>query len=223
MRPWRVAALASSLALTLSAAVVSVGGLLAGTPSAQAAAQTAPDEPTASPEAGGVGMGREPFLQPVVDAMAAVTLPTVGASGSSGRTLPADPPAGSGQGRRVVFDQSAQQVWLVREGGSVRSTYPVSGSVHDNLQPGHYEVYSRSAQATSFDYRSTMRWMVRFTQGDSAAIGFHAIPVDAQHRPVQSWRELGTPLSSGCIRQRPRDARALWRFAPLGTPVVVVA
>jgi len=118
---------------------------------------------------------------------------------------------------------SAQQVWLVRANDSVPRTYPVSGSVYDNLAPGSYAVYSRSPLATSFDYESTMRWMVRFTQGANAAIGFHAIPRSTDGEPLQTWQQLGTPQSHGCIRQRPRDARALWRFAPVGTPVVVVA
>ena len=131
--------------------------------------------------------------------------------------------AGTGAGRRVVFDESAQRVWLVRDGGSVLATYAVSGSVHDNLSPGAYEVYSRSLHATAFDYNSTMDYMVRFTQGASAAIGFHDIPVDSDGAPLQRWSQLGTPTSSGCIRQRPRDARQMWRFAPVGTSVVVVA
>jgi hypothetical protein len=133
------------------------------------------------------------------------------------------PPAGSGAGRRVVFDLSDQRVWLVRDDGSVRTTYLVSGSVTDNLDPGRYSVYSRSERATSYDYTSTMRWMVRFTEGATAAIGFHTIPRDGNGRAVQSVSELGTPQSHGCIRQRPRDAKALWDFAPIGTTVVVVA
>jgi len=133
------------------------------------------------------------------------------------------PPARSGTGHRVVFDLSAQRVWLMRSSGSVHSTHPVSGSVYDNLQPGHYRVYSRSEWATSYDYTSTMRWMVRFTEGDTAAIGFHSIPRDSSGDPVQTWRQLGTPQSHGCIRQRPADAKTLWDFAPIGTPVVVVA
>ena len=40
---------------------------------------------------------------------------------------------------------------------------------------------------------------------------------------MQTVGQLGTPLSHGCIRQRTADAKALWRFAPVGTTVVVVA
>ncbi len=130
-------------------------------------------------------------------------------------------PAHSGKGRRVVFDTAAQRVWLVGVRGGVRRTYPVSGSVTDNLPAGSYEVYSRSEQAWGIDDSGTMRFMVRFAHGEHAAIGFHDIPVK-DGRLVQTRDELGSPRSHGCIRQWRPDAKALWRFAPVGTPVVVV-
>ena len=63
--------------------------------------------------------------------------------------------------------------------------------------------------------------MVRFAHGQNAAIGFHDIPVLHGHL-VQGHDDLGTPQSHGCIRQWRPDAKALWRFAPVGTEVVVV-
>ena len=134
-------------------------------------------------------------------------------------------PARSGTGRRVVFDMSDQRVWLVgRHAGAdaVRRTYLVSGSVTDNLAPGRYAVYSRSLHAIGVDDSGTMRYMVRFTHGQNAAIGFHDIPV-LDGRRVQTRDDLGAPQSHGCIRQWRPDARALWAFAPVGTRVVVVA
>jgi lipoprotein-anchoring transpeptidase ErfK/SrfK len=131
-------------------------------------------------------------------------------------------PADSGSGRRVVFDTSDQRVWLVKGDGSVKRTYPVSGSVYDNLDPGTYSVYSRSPSAVGIDDSGTMKFMVRFAHGANAAIGFHDIPI-YHGEPVQTLDQLGTPLSHGCIRQARPDAKALWRFAPLGTTVVVTA
>jgi lipoprotein-anchoring transpeptidase ErfK/SrfK len=131
-------------------------------------------------------------------------------------TLPAD----SGNGRRIVFSESRQRVWLVGARNVVQRTYLVSGSVEDNLDPGTYSVYSRSQQAWGIDDSGSMQYFVRFAHGDRAAIGFHDIPVD-EGRPVQSVDELGTPQSHGCIRQQRADAIALWDFAPLGTTVVV--
>lgn len=175
-----------------------------------AAQETAPD--TAAPE------------------QAPVTkIPATGIPGSADRReTDTDPrattalPQRSGTGRRVVFSEGLQRVWLVGRGGEVRRTYLVSGSVYDNLEPGTYAVYSRSEQAWGIDDSGTMKYFVRFTQGDNAAIGFHDIPVDDGQR-VQTFDSLGTPQSHGCIRQRRSDAKALWAFAPLGTKVVVTA
>ncbi|WP_340537560.1 L,D-transpeptidase [Nocardioides sp. GXZ039] len=130
-------------------------------------------------------------------------------------------PEDSGEGKRVVFSEARQRVWLVGSDGAIRRTYLVSGSLTDNLHPGTYEVYSRSEDAIGIDDSGTMKWFVRFTQGDTgAAIGFHTIPVDDGER-VQTVGDLGTPQSHGCIRQATPDALALWDFAPLGTKVVV--
>jgi lipoprotein-anchoring transpeptidase ErfK/SrfK len=131
-------------------------------------------------------------------------------------------PADTGNGRRVVFSEGQQRVWLVAGDDRVLRTYLVSGSVTDNLHPGTYSVYSRSANAIGIDDSGTMKWFVRFTQGDTgAAFGFHDIPVSDGER-VQTVAQLGTPTSHGCIRQRPADAKAMWDFAQNGTTVVVV-
>ncbi len=132
-------------------------------------------------------------------------------------------PAGSGQGRRIVFSESRQRVWLVDAASEVVRTYLVSGSLYDNLDPGTFRVYSRSEAAVGIDDSGTMMYFVRFTTGDEgAAIGFHDIPID-DGAPVQTIDALGTPQSHGCIRQRRQDAIALWHFAPIGTTVVVTA
>ena len=131
-------------------------------------------------------------------------------------------PYDSGEHKRIVFSISQQRVWLVEDDESVARTYLVSGSVTDNLRPGVYQVYSKSPDAVGIDDSGTMRYMVRFTYGENAAIGFHDIPVDDGHL-VQSRKQLGTPLSHGCIRQWRPDAKALWDFAPVGTEVDVVA
>ena len=225
VRPWRLAAFVTSLGLTLTAAVASViGGVAAAPMTAVSAADERPDRPTpipAEPAADGDFWAVRALAATAARLRASAGVASVDPPGST--DLTAQLPRRSGHGRRVVFDQSAQRVWLVREGGSVRTTYLVSGSRLGNLSPGDYEVYSRSSDAVSFNYESTMNYMVRFTQGDNAAIGFHDIPIDEAGRPIQTVDQLGTAQSSGCIRQRPRDARQMWDFASLGTDVMVVA
>ena len=131
-------------------------------------------------------------------------------------------PKGSGTGRRIVFDLSAQRVWLVRDGRNVARSYLVSGSLTDNLRPGTFAVYSRSRHAIGIDDSGEMEYFVRFTRGVNAAIGFHSIPTKGG-QPLQTRAQLGTPQSHGCIRQALPDAVELWDFAPEGTKVVVTA
>jgi hypothetical protein len=130
-------------------------------------------------------------------------------------------PAGTGTGRRVVFSEADQRVWLVNAENRVVSTYLVSGSLTDNLKPGRYAVYSRSRWAVGIDDSGVMQYFVRFTRGDNAAIGFHSIPTKLG-KPLQTVAQLGTPQSHGCIRQEMKDAERMWEFAPVGTRVVVV-
>lgn len=131
-------------------------------------------------------------------------------------------PAGSGEGRRVVFAKRAQRVWPVDPDGTVAATYLVSGSVTDNLRPGTYDVYSRSRWAVGVGRSGVMQYFVRFAHGPHAAIDFHSIPTK-HGTPLQSEAHLGTPQSHGCIRQRLSDARLMWQFAGVGTHVVGVA
>lgn len=176
-----------------------------------AAADSAPAE-VESPE-----VESPEAAQPLAGALTDATGPVAASSESTAL------PAQSGRGKRVVFSEGRQRVWLVDAEGGVAQTYLVSGSIYDNLEPGTFEVYSRSRNAIGIEDSGTMEYFVRFTQGtQGAAIGFHSIPVD-DGAPVQTLKQLGTPLSHGCIRQKRSDAIALWDFAPIGTTVVVTA
>lgn len=199
-RRGRGAIFAAAIGVTAIAAATDLG-LFPSLQAADPAAATVPSTSFAS--------ARLAVVSPVVEPKKA----------SGGTAVPTD----SGSGRRVVFSQSAQRVWLVRSGGQIADTYLVSGSTHDNLRPGKYAVFTRARQATAYDYESQLAYFVGFFQGKNATIGFHDIPVGNDGKVLQTTAELGTPLSSGCIRQDRRDAIALWNFAPVGTPVVVVA
>ncbi len=132
-------------------------------------------------------------------------------------------PANSGSGRRIVYANAAQRVWLVEANGEVVDSYLVSGR-QGVPAPGTYEVFSKSeyAQAGHDDIR--MRFMVRFAKGSSGlSIGFHSIPYYGNGRPLQSEDELGEFRSAGCVRQSVGHAAQLYEWADVGTPVVVLA
>jgi len=133
-------------------------------------------------------------------------------------------PARSGEGKRVVYDISEQHTWLVGGDNKVVRHYPVSGGRDESLlDPGRYDVYSKSRHAVAVNLRETMNYMVRFSHGNTAAIGFHDVPEWPDGRLAQTRDQLGKPRSAGCIRQWITDARALWKFSEVGTPVIVKA
>ena len=156
----------------------------------------------------------------------AATVPVVPVAAATAAPAPPPPgpfpavPADSGTGRRIVYCNSCQRVWLVEADESVARSYVVSGR-RGVPRPGTYAVRSKSHPGGT-ESGLRLDHMVRFAKGRNLWIGFHAIPVGARG-PIQSLGQLGQPLSHGCVRQAPADARALWEFAPVGTAVVVLA
>ena len=130
-------------------------------------------------------------------------------------------PLDSGRGRRVIYSNPKQRVWIVDSQGNVVGTWKVSGK-KDVPSGGEYRVFSRSRYSRSMDYRYRIEYMVRFAHGRDAAIGFHSIPVDDNGNPAQSESELGTYQSAGCVRQKKSDAAKMWDFAQIDTKVVVI-
>lgn len=217
----RLTALAVSLAVTAIALLGSFGALPFSNGDGASAQQDSPAERAAAD----VGQVVAPPSDDATPSEAATSETATSETGTvetdsvDETALPAD----SGDGRRIVFSQSGQRVWLVGDNGKVRRTYLVSGSVLDNLEPGSYSVYSKSRWAVGIDDSGVMEYFVRFAQGPSgAAIGFHTIPTK-DGTPLQTKAQLGTPQSHGCVRQRTADAIALWDFAPVGASVVVTA
>ncbi|HEC10562.1 MAG TPA: murein L,D-transpeptidase [Acidimicrobiales bacterium] len=130
-------------------------------------------------------------------------------------------PANSGSGRRIVYSNSGQRVWLIEADGRVFDSYLVSGKAFTPA-PGTYSVYSKSPKAWAGHGGITMDNMVRFAKGKRLAIGFHSIPVYSNGKPMQTEEQLGTYRSAGCVRQRVDKAAQLYSWAPLGTTVVVL-
>jgi hypothetical protein len=145
-------------------------------------------------------------------------LSSVASTGADAPPLPEN----SGSGRRIVYDRRGQRVWAVGEDGSIIRSYLVSGSKYGNEAPGVHEVYSKSEMSTAWNGRAFLPLMVRYQKTAIGAIGFHAIPIHrSDGTDYMTEAELGTRLSGGCQRQANDDARFMWNFASIGTPVVV--
>ena len=145
------------------------------------------------------------------------------AMGLSPNVPPARPfptPPGAGSGKRIIYSNSQQRIWMIDANEIVVDSYLVSGR-EGVPNPGSYTVYSKSPLAWSHD-GITMDHMVRFAYGRTASIGFHSIPLRANGEPMQTENELGSFQSAGCVRQSNTKAAALYEWTPIGTAVIVV-
>jgi hypothetical protein len=123
-------------------------------------------------------------------------------------------PAMSGSGERVVYAMDEDRVWLVSDHNRVLRTFGVRPGSVDPL-PGAYVVTSRSNAVTGTD-GTPIEHVVRFTSVDGVAIGFSAA-VD------QNAAQVPDPMvRTGGIRETRADGEAMWMFATIGVPVIVM-
>jgi lipoprotein-anchoring transpeptidase ErfK/SrfK len=131
-------------------------------------------------------------------------------------------PIKSGTGRRIVYANRQQRVWVINADNKVIRTFPVSGMLG---QPGNgtFSVFSKSPTSYSPEFAGvTFRFMTRFAIGRNGGnIGFHEIPI-RNSKPMQTVDELGAFKGSGCLRSSTQDALFIYQWATLGTKVVVV-
>ncbi|BFO14553.1 hypothetical protein SHKM778_09410 [Streptomyces sp. KM77-8] len=112
-----------------------------------------------------------------------------------------------------MYALDKDRVWLVGENGTVRRTFGVSPSTVDP-RPGTYRVTSRSGSVTGSD-GVQIEHVVRFASAEGTTIGFSAA-VDG------SAPQLDPEERTGGIRETRADGKAMWKFATIGRPVVVV-
>ncbi|MGX2996773.1 hypothetical protein JNUCC64_21285 [Streptomyces sp. JNUCC 64] len=142
--------------------------------------------------------------------------PGVAATVSAPPRDPARPtvlPPGSGAGPRVVYALSDHRVWLVDEGDEVRRTYRVTPGAIEPA-PGSYRVTSRTGRTAGSDGVG-IEHVVRFAVAEGMSVGFSAALSGATPAPDPKRR-------TGGIRSSRPDGNAMWDFAVIHTPVVVV-
>jgi hypothetical protein len=177
-------------------------------------------------------LGNDGTVHPFGDAVAAGGAPVAGRDAvgiartpeSAGYwvvNVPALPPAppNSGTGRRIVYSNSQQRVWLVEDSNGVSHSWLVSGR-RGMPAPGTYHVYSKAVSSTSGTL--TLPYTVRFAWGTTLPIAFHGIPLRPDGTPIQTDAELGQYRSHGCVRMAQAAAHTLYDWAPIGTTVVVL-
>ena len=144
-----------------------------------------------------------------------------------GPTLPPpmDPPvpANSGAGRRAVYCNSCQWVWIIDADNTVVRDDQIRVALACRRRGRTTSTASSPGRSPPTTRRSRGSGWCRSVWGpNGGGIGFHEIPWQYGH-PVQTVEQLGQALSGGCVRQAHDDAIFMWNWSQIGDTVVVTA
>ncbi|MGC0422329.1 L,D-transpeptidase [Embleya sp. AB8] len=147
--------------------------------------------------------------------------------------VPPPVPANSGSGKRVVYSLKDSHVWLVNDAEQMLREYPVAAAPI-KPQPGTFQVTQKKEEAQTGSDGLRITYSVRFGAVQGLPLGFAATDtpldqIDTGAKPGPTPSGTGRPRTSAPaskqsagIRSKTEDGAALWAFAPVGTPVIVV-
>lgn len=152
-----------------------------------------------------------------------VALTSAGTPVVTSASQPNDQVVGAGKGKRIEIDLSEQKLKLI-ENGKVISIRTISTGKWSTPTPiGEYKTRNKITTAYSKPYGLYMEYWMAFSNDGS--YGLHALPfwkLAKGGKLYEGANHLGTPVSHGCIRQSLADAKSLYEWAPVGTPVKIV-
>lgn len=126
--------------------------------------------------------------------------------------------------KKVEVSLKEQRMWL-KIGGTAINTFRVStGSYKTPTPKGSFKILLK--QDVRIGGKAPHYIMPQFMMFKAGGYGFHALPSLATDKGV-FWREalnhIGTPVSHGCVRLLPGDAKVVYDFADIGTKVEIRA
>lgn len=124
-----------------------------------------------------------------------------------------------GRGREVFVSISRQRLWAYQDGEVVMSFLISSGEPKRGTRQGNFRVQSKIPEAWSSVWQLRMPYWMGIYNVGRIENGIHAMPMLKNGRLVR-W-PVGYPASFGCVVANASDAAALYRWAPLGTPVYI--
>lgn len=131
-------------------------------------------------------------------------------------------PTAAGSGKKIVISLSRQQLWLYEKGRVIAVHKISSGKWSTPTPTGAFRTYNKISVAYSKAYGLYMEWWMAFTPDGKN--GLHALPfwkLKKSGKLYEGAAHIGTPVSHGCVRQTVADAKMVFDWAPIGTPVIV--
>jgi LysM repeat protein len=129
-------------------------------------------------------------------------------------------PAPGGGGKRVVIDLSEQHLYAYQNGALVYSYVVSTGKAGSRTSTGSFSILDKYPNAYASTWDLQMPYFMGIYWSGSLENGIHALPILSNGQTLWGGY-LGTPASFGCIILSTENARTLYYWADIGTPVVV--
>lgn len=129
-------------------------------------------------------------------------------------------PAPPGVGKRIVVNLSEQHLYAYEGERLVYSFVASSGRAPTYTRTGEFRVQSKIPNAYGSAWGFWMPWWLGIYYAGNTENGIHALPVFSSGETLWSGY-LGTPISYGCIVLGTEEARQIYEWAEIGTPVSI--
>jgi LysM repeat protein len=129
-------------------------------------------------------------------------------------------PAPGGGGKRIVIDLSEQHLYAYQNGALVYSFVVSTGKAGTRTRAGTFSILDKFPNAYASTWDLQMPYFMGIYWSGSLENGIHALPILSNGQTLWAGY-LGTPASFGCIILSTENARALYYWADIGTPVVI--
>jgi len=122
--------------------------------------------------------------------------------------------------KTILVDISDQHVYAYEKGMLIFSFIASTGR-KNSTRAGHYKILDKHPRAFSDLWGFWMPYWMGFEYvGNNLENGFHSLPVLSNG--VQLWgKKIGKPITYGCVVLKPNDMKKLYRWAGIGTAVVI--
>ena len=129
-------------------------------------------------------------------------------------------PTSSGGSKQIIVDLSEQHLYAYQEEQLLFSFVASSGAAPSYTRVGEFHVQSKIPNAYGAAWNIWMpHWLGIYWAGSSEN-GIHALPILSNGQTLWAGY-LGTPISYGCIVLDTYEAKLLYDWAEIGTPVSI--
>ncbi len=127
--------------------------------------------------------------------------------------------ANKARGKVIYVSLSKQRLWAYENGKLIYNYLVSTGLAERATKPGTFRVKSKLPEAWSNVWQLRMPFWLGIYDVGRVENGIHAMPMRRNGRLVR-WA-LGSPGSFGCVVLDTKAASNLYKWAPIGTLVVI--